>query len=75
MSASHDTLSFKSKNIQKGGGGLRSNTHYIATQINIFPSTFTFIFRAINRLFYPKQLTIRPFVRRKRNNNVSLSVQ
>ena len=29
---------------------------------------FTFTFRAFSRRFYPKQLTIRAFVIRKRNN-------
>jgi hypothetical protein len=35
----------------------------------------TFTFRAFSRLFYPKALKISPFVRRKRNNNISLSLQ
>ena len=34
-----------------------------------------FTFRAFSRCIYPKQLTISTFVRRKRNNNVSLPVQ
>ena len=36
---------------------------------------FSFTFRAFSRRFYPKKLTIITFVRRKRNNNISLSVQ
>ena len=36
--------------------------------------TFTFTLRAFGRCFYPKRLTISTFVRR-RNNNISLSVQ
>ena len=35
----------------------------------------TFTFRAFRRRFHPKQLTIRTSVRRRRNNNISLSVQ
>uniref|UniRef100_A0A8C5A1N7 Stromal interaction molecule 1 n=1 Tax=Gadus morhua TaxID=8049 RepID=A0A8C5A1N7_GADMO len=34
-----------------------------------------FIFRALSRRFYPKRHTISPFVRRKRNNNISLLVR
>ena len=37
--------------------------------------TLTFTFRAFSRRFYPERLTISTFVRRKRNNNLSLSVQ
>ena len=34
-----------------------------------------FTFRALSRRFYPKRFTKRTFVRRKRNKNISLSVQ
>jgi hypothetical protein len=37
--------------------------------------TSTLTFRAFNRHFYPERLTISTCVRRKRNNNMSLSVQ
>ena len=39
-----------------------------------YKTRFTFKFRAFSRRFYPKRLTIRTFVRRKRNNNTSLLV-
>ena len=37
--------------------------------------TFSFTFRAFSRRFYPKRLIISTFVRRKRHNNISLTVQ
>ena len=40
----------------------------------LLPPRFTITFRAFSRLFYPKRLTNHAFVRRKRNNNISLLV-
>ena len=34
---------------------------------------FHFTLRAFSRLFYPRRLTLCTFIRRKRNNNISLS--
>ena len=36
--------------------------------------TLTLTFRPFSRRFYPKRLSISTFVRRKRNNNILLSV-
>ena len=45
-----------------------------SAQMLLLPSE-TFTMRALSGRFYPKWLTISTFDRRKRNNNVSLSVQ
>ena len=54
--------------LRRGGSGLHS---FLLT----LPFTFTFTFRAFIRHFHPKQLSLSPFVRRKRNDNISLWVQ
>ena len=52
----------------------KTQTSWWLSQIKFHIETSAFTLTVFSRRFYPKQLTRSPFVRRKRNNSISLKV-